>query len=130
MPAAVRSPFTDRVGSIIRILFMVPIYATASFLSLKFYWHAVYYQVLSDCYEAFAISSFFALMCSYVAPSLHDQKEYFRGVHPKNWFLSFFGLQKLTGGQNRGPLRKPRSGLTWFNVSDSAPAVEPTYPAY
>lgn len=25
-------------------------------------------------------------------------------------------MQKCTGGEHRGPFRKPRSGLTWFNV--------------
>src|SRR5450432_1339419 len=69
--------------SIIRILFMVPIYAVASFLSFWFYWHAVYYQVISACYEAFTIASFFALLCHYIAPNLHDQKDYFRSIQPR-----------------------------------------------
>ncbi|EME84193.1 uncharacterized protein MYCFIDRAFT_109209, partial [Pseudocercospora fijiensis CIRAD86] len=101
---------------IIRILFMIPVYAVVSFLSYVFYRKAIYFEVLRDCYEAFAISSFFALLCDYIAPNLHEQKEYFRSVQPVNWFWSVFGLQKCTGGQNKGPLRKPRSGLTWFNV--------------
>ncbi|KAL1872026.1 hypothetical protein VTK73DRAFT_1694 [Phialemonium thermophilum] len=101
---------------IIRILFMVPVYASASFLSLRFYWHAIYFQVISDCYEAFAIASFFALLCHYVAPDLHEQKEFFRlmqpivpWVWPLNWF------KKCCGGE-RGPWRTPASGLTWFNI--------------
>ncbi|KAK4561583.1 hypothetical protein LTR86_004262 [Recurvomyces mirabilis] len=101
---------------IIRILLMIPIYSTVSFLSYLFYRKAVYFQVLGNCYEAFAIASFFTLLCHYVAPSLHDQKDYFRGLVPVNWFWGVFGLQKCTGGQNRGPFRKPRSGLTWFNI--------------
>ncbi|KAI5362131.1 Putative organic solute transporter subunit alpha/Transmembrane protein [Septoria linicola] len=101
---------------IIRILFMVPVYSVVSFLSYLYYRHAVYFDVLRDCYEAFAISSFFALLCHYVAPTLHDQKEYFRGVVPVNWFWGVFGLQKCTGGKDKGILRRPRSGLTWFNV--------------
>lgn len=95
---------------------MVPIYATVSFLSFMFYRHAVYFEVLRDCYEAFAIASFFALLCHYIAPDLHNQKDYFRGVRPKNWVLPVNWFQHCTGGQNRGILRKPRSGLTWFNV--------------
>ncbi|OIW28459.1 DUF300-domain-containing protein, partial [Coniochaeta ligniaria NRRL 30616] len=101
---------------IIRILFMVPIYASASFLSLRFYWHAIYFQVLSDCYEAFAISSFFALLCHYMAPDLHEQKEYFRlmqPIRPWVWPLNWFA--RCCGGQ-RGPWRTPQSGLTWFNI--------------
>lgn len=101
---------------IIRIIFMIPVYSVVSFLSYLFYRKAIYFEVLRDCYEAFAISSFFALLCHYIAPNLHEQKDYFRGIVPKNWFWGVFGLQKCTGGQNKGPFRKPRSGLTWFNV--------------
>ncbi|KAK0714903.1 organic solute transporter Ostalpha-domain-containing protein [Lasiosphaeris hirsuta] len=101
---------------IIRILFMIPVYATSSFLSLRFYWHAIYFQVLSDCYEAFAISSFFSLMCHYIAPDLHEQKEYFREMHPvKPWVWPLNWFAKCCGGE-RGPWRTPRSGLTWFNI--------------
>lgn len=100
----------------IRILFMIPVYSIVSFLSYKFYQKAVYFEVLRDCYEAFAISSFFTLLCHYIAPNLHEQKEYFRTIQPKNWFLGVFWMQKCTGGETKGPFRKPRSGLTWFNV--------------
>jgi hypothetical protein len=101
---------------IIRILLMVPIYAAASFLTIKYYWHAVYFQVINECYEAFAISSFFALMCHYVAPDLHEQKEYFRQMQPvKKWVLPLNWFAKCCGGE-RGPWRTPKSGLTWFNI--------------
>ncbi|KAF3020548.1 hypothetical protein E8E14_007016 [Neopestalotiopsis sp. 37M] len=101
---------------IIRILFMVPIYSASAFLCIWYYWHAVYFQVLSDCYEAFAISSFFALMCHYMAPDLHDQKEYFRNMHPvKPWVWPVTWMNKCCGGE-RGPWRTPKSGLTWFNI--------------
>ncbi|KAI0506845.1 organic solute transporter Ostalpha-domain-containing protein [Xylaria bambusicola] len=101
---------------IIRILFMVPIYATSSFLSLYFYWHAIYFQVISEAYEAFAISSFFALMCHLVAPDLHEQKQFFRQLHPiKPWLIPVNWFAKCCGG-DRGCWRVPKSGLTWFNV--------------
>lgn len=102
--------------NIIRILLMIPVYSIVSFFSIVFYRKSVYFDVLRDCYEAFAIASFFALLCNYVAPNLHDQKEYFRTLTPVNWFWKMFGLQYLTGGENKGILRRPRSGLTWFNV--------------
>lgn len=94
---------------------MVPIYALVSFLSIVFYTHSVYYEVLRDCYEAFAIASFFSLMCAYLAEDLHDQKQYFRSVKPKPWIWPMKYFQKCAGGEN-GWLRTPRSGLTWFNV--------------
>ncbi|KAF1972380.1 DUF300-domain-containing protein [Bimuria novae-zelandiae CBS 107.79] len=101
---------------IIRILLMIPIYAVVSFLSYLYYHKAVYLEVLRDCYEAFAIASFFTLMCHYIAPNLHEQKEYFRNVQPKNWVWPLSWMQKCTGGEDKGWLRRPRSGLTWFNV--------------
>ncbi|KAF1961606.1 DUF300-domain-containing protein [Byssothecium circinans] len=101
---------------IIRILVMIPIYAVVSFLSYLYYKYAIYFELLRDCYEAFAISSFFTLMCHYIAPTLHEQKEYFRNVQPKNWVWPMNWMQKCSGGEDKGWLRKPRSGLTWFNV--------------
>lgn len=99
---------------------MLPVYSTVSFLSYLNYQHAIYYEVARDCYEAFAIASFFTLLCNYIAPNLHEQKDYFRQLTPINWFWAVFGLQKCTGGQDKGVLRKPRSGLTWFNVSQES----------
>ncbi|KAI8633378.1 DUF300-domain-containing protein [Xylariaceae sp. FL1651] len=101
---------------IIRILFMVPIYATSSFLSIWYYWHAIYFQVISEAYEAFAIASFFALMCHLVAPDLHEQKQFFRQMQPvKPWILPVNWFAKCCGGE-RGCWRTPKSGLTWFNT--------------
>ncbi|KAG6118894.1 hypothetical protein E4U14_006141 [Claviceps sp. LM454 group G7] len=101
---------------IIRILFMVPVYAISSYLQLQWYWHAIYFQVISDCYEAFAIASFFALLCHYVAPDLHSQKVFFRELHPiKPWVMPINWFAKCCGGQ-RGIWRVPKSGLTWFNI--------------
>ena len=102
--------------SIIRILLMVPIYSLVGWLSIFFHKHAVYYSVMGDCYEAFTIAAFFALMCHYIAPDLHSQKNYFRGIKPKQWVWPIPWLQKCTGGAENGIWRIPRSGLTWFNV--------------
>ncbi|KAJ5594693.1 organic solute transporter Ostalpha-domain-containing protein [Penicillium hispanicum] len=101
---------------IIRILFMIPVYSIASFLCVYFYRHSVYYELIGYCYEPFAIASFFNLLCSYIAPDLHTQKEYFRHIEPVNWVMPINWLQSCTGGQ-KGPWRKPRSGLTWFNIN-------------
>lgn len=78
---------------------MVPIYACVSFLSYLFYHHAVYFEVIRDCYEAFAIASFFSLLCHYIAPDLHSQKDYFRKTVPRNWVLPISWFQKCCGGQ-------------------------------
>lgn len=105
--------------SIIRVLFMVPIYSVVSFLSYYFYRRAVYFEVIRDCYEAFAIASFFSLLCAYIAPDLHNQKDYFRKLQPRGWVLPVSYFKKCCGGEF-GIWRTPRSGLTWFNVSGSA----------
>lgn len=97
---------------IIRVLFMVPIYATVSFLSYAFYYHAIYFEVIRDCYEAFAIASFFALLCHYTAPDLHNQKDYFRGLKPRPWVWPLSWAAKCCPNL----WRTPRSGLTWFNI--------------
>ena len=105
--------------SIIRVLFMVPIYSVVSFLSYYFYTRAVYFEVIRDCYEAFAIASFFSLLCAYVAPDLHDQKDYFRKLRPRGWVMPISQLKRCCGSEE-GIWRTPRSGLTWFNVGGSA----------
>jgi hypothetical protein len=97
---------------------MIPVYATISVISYKFYKHALYWEVLRDCYEAFAISSFFALLCNFIDDTLKEQKNYFRSLTPKNWVLPINWFQKCTGGREKGLFRIPRSGLTWFNVGD------------
>lgn len=101
---------------IIRILFMIPVYAIVSFVSYMFYKHAIYWEVLRDCYEAFAIASFFTLLCHYLEPTLKEQKNHFRRVTPRNWVWPIPWVQNCTGGPEKGVFRIPRSGLTWFNV--------------
>jgi hypothetical protein len=103
------------LNRIIRILFMVPIYACVSFLSYYYYKHAIYFEVLRDTYEAFAIASFFSLLCHYLAPTLHEQKDYFRKLTPHPWPWPVTWMTPCFGGE-RGCLRTPKSGLTWFNV--------------
>lgn len=106
--------------SIIRILFMVPIYAVVSWLSYVYYTHSVYFEVLRDCYEAFAIAAFFTLLCNYIVDDLHEQKNYFRTIQPKPWVWPLSWLQSCCGGK-KGIFRTPRSGLTWFNVRTRFP---------
>lgn len=98
----------------IRILLMIPVYCLVAWVGTFFYKHSVYYSVIGDCYEAFTISAFFALMCHYLAPDLHSQKEYFRGIAPQPWVWPVTWFQKCGGW--RKIWRTPRSGLTWFNV--------------
>ncbi|KOS20487.1 Transmembrane protein 184-like protein [Escovopsis weberi] len=101
---------------IIRILFMVPVYSITSFMQIQWYWHAIYFNLLGSCIEAFVLASFYGLICHYCAPDLHTQKEFFRHLHPiKPWVMPINWLAKWFGGE-KGPWRTPKSGLTWFNI--------------
>mmetsp|Transcript_42510 Transcript_42510/g.68947 ORF Transcript_42510/g.68947 Transcript_42510/m.68947 type:complete len:389 (+) Transcript_42510:172-1338(+) len=51
---------------IVRILLMVPIYAMDSWLSLRFYQHAVYFDLAKNCYEAVVIHNFTSLLINYL----------------------------------------------------------------
>jgi hypothetical protein len=105
---------------------MVPIYALSSFLSILWYKYSIYFSVIQQCYEAFAIASFFSLICSYTAPDLHEQKNYFRILKPKSWPWPVSGPAsfKKCCGADRKIFATPRNGLTWFNVSITSPGIE------
>ena len=51
---------------VIAILWMVPVYACTSWLSLRFVRNAIYFDILRDCYESYVIYMFFALCYCYI----------------------------------------------------------------
>lgn len=108
------SNYTNRgeQRQIIRILWMVPIYSVLTMFSYVWYWHEVYWTVARDCYEAFAVASFFSLMCCYIAPELHEQKVFFATMRVEPWPWPVNWINKCIGGK----WRPPRNGLTWFNI--------------
>jgi len=87
---------------IVRILMMVPIYSIDSFLSFRFYWLAVYFDVARDCYEAFVIYTFFCLLIEYVG-GYHHGKEHF-ATRPLMQLV--FPLNCITIEPKRGLLRQ------------------------
>jgi hypothetical protein len=64
---------------------MVPVYSVSNLLTVIYYNRGVYFELLGNTYAAFGLTSFFALMTHYIAPNLHEQKIYFRGLTPRNW---------------------------------------------
>lgn len=72
---------------IVRMLFMVPIYAVVSWMSYLFYREAIYYETIRDCYEAVVITSFFYLLLQYVGDTRAEQHQVFRQVKLKKWFF-------------------------------------------
>ncbi|KAI8619592.1 organic solute transporter subunit alpha/Transmembrane protein, partial [Chytriomyces sp. MP71] len=66
---------------IVRILLMVPIYAICASLSFRFFWFSIYFDIVRDCYEAFVIFSFFALLQQFIGGSLENQYEFMQTIH-------------------------------------------------
>lgn len=54
---------------VVRILWMVPIYAVESWFSLRFKEYHVHLKVLREAYESFVIYSFLSFLLSYLAPN-------------------------------------------------------------
>ncbi|EGG18954.1 transmembrane protein [Cavenderia fasciculata] len=55
----------DHQRYIVRIVFMIPIYAIYSLLSLILHSYQTYFALFRDCYEAYVLYMFFALSVSY-----------------------------------------------------------------
>uniref|UniRef100_K3X8Z4 Transmembrane protein 184C n=1 Tax=Globisporangium ultimum (strain ATCC 200006 / CBS 805.95 / DAOM BR144) TaxID=431595 RepID=K3X8Z4_GLOUD len=60
-------------SKIIGILWMVPIYATDSWLSLRFKDAALYLDLMRDSYEGYVIYLFLALMIAYLGGGSHEK---------------------------------------------------------
>lgn len=73
---------------IVRILFIVPIYAFDSWLSLLFFEHSyyVYFDSIRDCYEAFVIYNFLSLCYEYLGGEMSILSE-IRGMPIKASWL-------------------------------------------
>lgn len=59
---------------IIRILWMVPLYATNSWLALCFTRHAIYFNTFRGCYEAYVIYSFYMYLVTFLG-DLHGEDQ-------------------------------------------------------
>ncbi|KAF9652079.1 DUF300-domain-containing protein [Thelephora ganbajun] len=70
--------YTNQQRYIVRLLFMVPIYASISFASYLFWNHSTPLILVRDCYEAIVLTSFFYLLLTYLSPNPVEQKEIFR----------------------------------------------------
>ncbi|KAI0629660.1 organic solute transporter Ostalpha-domain-containing protein [Trametes polyzona] len=87
---------------IVRILFMVPLYAVISLASYFWWNHSTPLLLIRDCYESTVLTAFFYLLLLYVSPDPNVQKEIFRknglsrehdrrrrrrGEPPQKWML-------------------------------------------
>ncbi|KLO10338.1 DUF300-domain-containing protein, partial [Schizopora paradoxa] len=105
---------------IIRILFMVPLYAIISFASYLFWNQSTPLLLLRDCYEATVLTAFFYLLLLYTSPDPdgqraiyrkvglskeNDQEARMRGEPPKKWVLPLGFLRS-----------KPKDGLYFLQI--------------
>ncbi|KIZ05721.1 Transmembrane protein [Monoraphidium neglectum] len=68
---------------IIRLIFMVPVYALGSWFSLRYRHSAIYFDTVRDCYEAWIIYNFTSLLLAYVGgPGAVVVKAEGKVVHP------------------------------------------------
>ncbi|TBU60568.1 organic solute transporter Ostalpha-domain-containing protein [Dichomitus squalens] len=63
---------------IVRILFMVPLYAVVSTASYFWWNHSTPLLLIRDCYESTVLTAFFYLLLLYISPDVNVQKEVFR----------------------------------------------------
>jgi len=99
---------------IVRILFMVPLYAIYSWLSYFKWKDAIYYQLMRDCYEAVVIASFFYLLLSYIGETEADQAEAFKAVRFKKWIWPLGSLKYKPSGPYFLVIMKWSIGQYWI----------------
>lgn len=77
---------------VIRILWMVPVYAVDSWFALRFRHTAVYMDAARDCYEAFVIYNFFMYLLAYLDDEYGDIDAYFSTKEdiPHIWPVQYF----------------------------------------
>ena len=87
--------FVDAVAqrAIIRILLMVPFYATVSWLAILLGDYALYFKLVRDCYEAYVLYQFFSLIVYYT------EKE-----SPAHFKTRHYGIEKIMGPESIGQL--------------------------
>ncbi|KAH8758716.1 organic solute transporter Ostalpha-domain-containing protein [Hyaloscypha sp. PMI_1271] len=61
---------------VIRIIFVIPVFAVVSFLSIVFNDAAVYLKPIEDLYEAVALAGFFLLLCAFVQESDEERQRF------------------------------------------------------
>ena len=102
---------------VMRILFILPVYAVASILITGFYTNYVYFTIISQLYEPIAVVSYLVLLCHLIAPSMEELEAWLHTVEAKPWIFPISLLAKCTGGQ-KGPFKAPRTAMTQFNVRE------------
>lgn len=109
--------FSNNFGpsSIIRILFMIPVYTICCTLSINFYRQNVYLGAVYEFYESLVLACFFLLLCNFLVADLDGLRRVFAVLEPQPWIWPIRIWQLLFRfGSKRG---LPTQGLKWFHVS-------------
>ncbi|KAI0695346.1 organic solute transporter Ostalpha-domain-containing protein [Cerioporus squamosus] len=94
---------------IVRILFMVPLYALISTASYFWWNHSTPLLLIRDCYESTVLTAFFYLLLLYVSPDPHEQKEIFR----KNGLSRANDRERRRRGEHLQKWMFPMSFIRW-----------------
>ncbi|KAG4421053.1 hypothetical protein IFR04_005816 [Cadophora malorum] len=73
---------------IIRIVFMIPVFTACSLLSVAFNDAALYIKPIDDLYEAFALASFFLLLCAFVEENDVERQAFFTASGTTKHFMA------------------------------------------
>lgn len=98
---------------VVRILFMVPVYAIVSWFSYYWWTKAIYFQLIRDCYEAVVIASFFYLLLYYLGDTEEEHNEVFRQVEFDHWIWPFGSWKYKPTGTYFLVIMKISIGKSW-----------------
>eukprot|EP00035_Acanthoeca_spectabilis_P036748 m.41461 g.41461 ORF g.41461 m.41461 type:complete len:467 (-) comp8216_c0_seq1:1159-2559(-) len=85
---------------IIRCIWMVPIYAVDSFISLRFHEVALYLDIARECYEAYVIYNFYMYLLTYMRQKQPDFENAIKSRPPAKHIFPFCCLTPWVMGPN------------------------------
>lgn len=109
---------------VVRIIWMVPIYAVESWIALRFKTTALYLEKLRECYEAYVIFCFMYYLIALLGGDEHQIALKLRNrsselARPSSWFSCIFGPQP-TGADL---LRRCKFGVFQYVIIKNLTAV-------
>ena len=114
---------------VVRILWMVPIYAVNSWLCLRFKDASFYIDPIRECYEAFVIYNFYMYLVTYLEDEVGDPITYFSTkeqvdhLWPANKFLSTWyvlGSRRAWAAAIVCSDSPPQKGVLWRCIATRA----------
>ncbi|KAF7362162.1 hypothetical protein MVEN_00562300 [Mycena venus] len=97
---------------IVRLLFMVPLYATISLASYLWWNHSTPLLLIRDAYESTVLTAFFYLLLTYLSPKPEDQRAIFHKV----------GLSRAADAEAVAKGEKPRKWMFPLGFIKAKPA--------